>query len=205
MNPNYLLAISTRPNVICVDKIVKTKATYELTEESYNAHSSKVRYAVEKVEGKGPWGKAVLSLLLASWCPLGWCHRIWLTCLPFPSQHGDLWWDELGEVELSSIVRTVSEESFSGEVGGRNECIFVCILIKLVLSPPPPSLLPAHLFPSLIPPLLSSLPPSFLPPLPLPFLILLSFLCLPPPSLFLPLSLPSPLSFPLPPKPHTYF
>ena len=66
MNPNYLLAISTRPNVICVDTVIKTKATCELTEESYNAHSSKVRYAVEKVEGKGPWGKAVLSLLLAS-------------------------------------------------------------------------------------------------------------------------------------------
>ena len=49
-----------------MDTVIKTKATCELTEESYNAHSSKVRYAVEKMEGKKAWGKAVLSLLLAS-------------------------------------------------------------------------------------------------------------------------------------------
>ena len=61
-----MVAISIRPNVICVDTVIKTKATYELTEESYNAQSSKVRFAVERVEGKKAQGKAVLSLLLAS-------------------------------------------------------------------------------------------------------------------------------------------
>ena len=52
--------------MLCVDTIIKTKVTHELTKESYHVHFSKVRYAVEKVEGKGPRGKAVLSLLLVS-------------------------------------------------------------------------------------------------------------------------------------------
>lgn len=32
--------------------------------------------------------------------------------------------------EVSSAVRTDSEDSFSGEVGGRKECTFVCVLRK---------------------------------------------------------------------------
>ena len=81
-------------------------------------------------------------------------------------------WDELGGVELSSTVRTDSEESFSDEVGGRKECTFVCVLRKEgeewgkkwegseegKFLPSPQSPLPSSLFSSFFHSLL--LPPS---------------------------------------------